>query len=201
MNKRFINKEFVLPITIAIIAVCIVAAILYTFLGNQYFYHNSVEFAKIGTADIKAAEAGANENIREVIKPNTAIGSIAVGDTKLPLVFSPDYANTRGNFCQIDNGILISETGNAVIYCNKNSGDEVRTLTNGDTVYISTFYGDYEYKVVSCESFSGEISEHSFANGIGRGLTICTAKNGKVGMTAEYVAVNCELVSGTPVAE
>ena len=201
MNKRFINKEFVLPIIIAVIAVSIVATVFSSVLGNQYFYKNNIEFAKIGTADIKTAEAGADENIREMIKPNTSIGSVTVGDTKLPLVFSPDYANTKGNFCQIDNGILVSEIGNAVIYCNKKNGDAVRALAAGDVIYVSTFYGDYEYKVVSRESFSGKISEHSFANGIGRGLTLCTAKNSKVGMTSQYVSINCELVSGTPIAE
>lgn len=201
MDKRFINKEFVFPVIIAIIAVSIVSAIFSVFIGNQYFYNNNIEFAKIGAPDARQAEKGTDTDVRELIKPDTAIGSVTVGDTVLELVFSPDYADAKGRFCQLDNGILISDIGNAVIYCNKINGDAVRKLAAGDIVNISTFYGDYQYRVVSSDSFSEEPSEHNFASGIGRCVTLCTAKNSGAGMTSEYIAFNCELVSGTPIEE
>lgn len=201
MNKRFIIKEFVLPAVIAVIAVSLLTAILSVFIGNQYFYKNTIEFAQIGTADAKSAEKGADTDIRELIEPDTVIGSAAVGDTVLELVFSPDYADAKGRFCQLGNGVLIGDIGNAVIYCSKMNGDAVRSLKAGDIVDISTFYGEYKYKVIGSESFSQELSAHNFVNGTGRGLTICTAKNSAAGMSSEYIAFNCELVSGTPIAE
>lgn len=201
MNKRFIKKEFIFPIVIAIIAVIVVSAVLSVYIGNQYFYKNTIELAKLGVVDAVSVEKGTDADVRELIKPDTVIGSAVVGDTELPLVFSPDYADTKGSFYQLDNGILVSEIGNAVICCNKKNGDAVRALSVGDTVRINTFYGNYEYKVVSRQAFSGDPSEQTFAAGLGRSVTFCTAKKNDIGITSQYVAVNCKLASGTPIAE
>lgn len=201
MNKRFIRKEFVFPILIAAAAAAVITVILFVFTGRQYFYNNNVEVAKLGTADAATVEKGTDKDVRSLIKPDAAIGSVRVGDTELGLVFSPDYADTKGNFCQLDNGILISEIGNAVIYCNKKNGASIRALAAGDIVRIKTFYGEYEYRVVDRETFSQDPAEHSFAGGIGRGVTLCTPKDNRVGLSREYVAVHCELVSGLPIED
>lgn len=204
-KKSFIKKEFVFPVITAIIAVAITAIDLCGYLEELPFFSNELKIAEVGEHRIKELEQISvqgtvkKSDIPE-ISANTSLGSVGAGDTVMPLIYEPSYENTSNNFC-LSGGVLPGEAGNAFIYCAKANGNDIRALKKGDTITVSTFYGEYTYTVYNTFTAKSQEELKDKALGLGSAVTLYTDKKEAPGISGSYFAAYCQMTSGARVAE
>lgn len=203
-KKDFIKNEFVFPSITAIIAVLITAIALCGYINSLPFYNSELKIADNPISVITEAEkidvSSVTSDTFDKLGADTKVGSLKAGSTELPLIYNASYENTKESFCISDSSKMIGETGNALIYCNKANGKDVRKLSKGDVITIKTYYGDYTYTVVKTGVTDVSGLEEN-AEGIGNAITLYTSKDESIGLSDGCFTAVCEMTSGTKIAE
>lgn len=207
-TKKLIVKGLVAPAVIAIIITTAFFVLLRPLSDKVPFVKQSIAFSEYEKADVIDAEKVVPEADGSVSRhkiptfsSNTCIGSVDNGDTSLPLIFDADEVKMIDCLSISADSNLAGDTGCAVISCTKNNSQFIRKLKSGNKISISTVYGDFVYEVLSADKYASvrDIKKHT--EGTGKAIIIYTNYGTGYGISNEYYAIICKMVSGTTITE
>lgn len=186
-QKRLIVKGVATPLIIAILlsAVCIPYFLNYPKLP---FVSEEAQLAQYGEEEIKQSVSS-----DDGFEANTIIGSVSIYDSAFPLIFNANEVNANGKLNLMPYGALAGKTGTAYMELYKNDSAKLKLIGKGDIITISTYYGEYEYKVYDTRIINGLNSVKGSSTGLGNSLVIYTDNSMQAGISEEYFTVICTL--------
>lgn len=207
-QKKLLKKGIIVPFIIALIITAGFFAVIFPFSSYMPFTQKNISLAEYEKSDIIQMEKvlpDSEGNVKKTdllpIKANTALGTISAEQTEMPLLYNPNEVNASGCFGLSKNGVLIGETGCAVISCRKGDSAEIKSLKPGNLIHIETVYGNYVYEVTQTAVINQENDIKKAAGEIGRSLVIYTDNSNSIGISSKYFAVICKFISGNNITQ
>ena len=206
-KKKFVKWGIVIPVIIAVSFTILFFAVYSLLTHNVLPEKREYNFAEYLYSDIKEAEpynSGA-EKIRKkelaYVSSNTVIGSSSVSGQAFPVIFDGNEVNLAGRLSLQKDGSIIGEAGCAFLYCNKKDSMAVKMLSEGDIVTFDTYYGSYEYRIVSIKNADNDKELTKAADGVGRAVAVYTDGSSGEGISDTYCVAVGELISGAEITE
>lgn len=203
-EKRLVKYGVVIPVIIAVLISVVFCSVL-----EKAFYPFSkaeIYLADYQPDEIKqpldykgsSGETVNRQDIAACITDNTIVGNISVGNSDYPIIYNANEVNASGKF-NIKNNILIGETGVSFAEIYKNDSNMVKMLSKGDVVTVTTFYSEYEFKVIETLTASKNSQLSRCGEGIGSALVLYTDNSTGPGISNEKFVCVCEMISGARV--
>ena len=205
MNRRqreFVKSGIAIPLIIAVIITISFFAVYKAVDASILFKEREFQLADYSYSDVVQADAytPSSDVILKTELPvpdsNAIIGSARLGEQSVDIIYDGNDVNGAGRFNINADSRFIGESGCAYLSCPKSISGTVKSLENGDTVKIDTYYGSYEYKIVSITTADSELELTKAADEYGRCIAVYTDGSDGVGLNDKYYIAVGELVSG-----
>lgn len=202
-RKKLINSAAILPAVIAVAATIIFFAVTgaldlpFTESESIFAEYESADTVTAQTVDIK--ESTIKKSELTLPKKNMVIGTVNYSDKSMELIFGANDKNAMDRFDLDPAGKLMGETGTTAASCYKNNASFLNSLKKGDTIEISTYYGDYRYRVVNTLVADNASQAVKAGDGIGKALVLYTDAENSPGISEQCFAVVCQMTEGRPV--
>lgn len=206
-KKRFVKRGIIIPIIIAVVSTILFFAVYNALVNSVLFKDREFNLADYSYSEVIEAEPYASEGseIRKselpVITSNTVIGNAVINGQAVPVIFDGNEVNSSQRLSLQKDGGIIGESGCAFLFCNKKDSVAVKMLSEGDIVTIDTFYGSYEYEIVSKKMVSSGNELRKSADEFGRSIAIYTDGSEEIGISDTYYVVIGEMISGAEIME
>lgn len=206
-KKRFVKRGIIIPIIIAVVITILFFAVYNALVHSVLFKEREFSLADYSYSEIGEADTyiSGNSEIRKselpCVSSNTVIGNAAVNGQAMPVIFDGNEVNSNQSLSLQKDGSMIGEAGCAFLSCNKKDSMAVKMLSEGDIVGIDTYYGSYEYKIVSKKTVNSDIELRKTADEFGRSIAIYTDGCAGIGISDTYYVVVGEMISGAEIME
>lgn len=201
-KKKFITKGIVTPLIIAVIITALFFAAYSPFSDFLFSDEREFQLADYSYSEIKEME-DYTFNTDEILKTDlpvpesdTIIGSAELSEQTIDLIYDANEINSAGRLSIEPDSAFVGEAGCTYFSCPKINSSAVKSLSVGDIVKIDTYYGSYEYKIVSVKVANGESELKKSADEISYAIAVYTDNSENAGLSDEYCVAVGEMVSG-----
>jgi hypothetical protein len=206
-KKNFIKIGIIIPIVIAFI-ITILFFVVYNGIVKTFVFDER-EFA---LADYSASQVveietqsfeGSTISKRDlpVLNSGAIVGTLSVNSQQMPIIYDGDDISKSEKYNMSSKGSLFGENGCVYLSCYKKDSTALKTISKNDIVTISTFYGEYEYKIESLQNVTNASELNKVADEYGNALVIYTDGSNSLGVSDTYFVAVGEMISGKQVKE
>ena len=143
--------------------------------------------------DYKGTTSDKGEFIRPVFGEMYAIIKSDSFDLSVPVYWGSDIELFERGACQATGSVIVGDEGNTVISAHEDTFfSQLSELKKGDTLTVSTNYGEFTYTVRELISFKKDNNKYVNPSKDTR-LTLYTCKKDVLGSSDERIGVICDL--------